>query len=231
MADSDSLREELRKEKEKLAGLTARQKLQYFKDYYLVGTLVLAVIIIGVVYTVRTQMDSGRTIVHGGLWANVTADEAGYAFVDGDYFSYMGADAKKTKSFVSTDQHLYGQDSPDTQDTYAQRMTVITRIAAGELDFVFADGNAFAFFDESHAFADLADILTPEQTEAYADLIVTAVSEEGTEYPAALRITGTAFAEKYGVRGDDGEVYLGFIVNGNDLDSMSRFTEYLNILG
>ena len=50
MAENESLKTSLSEEKKKLSNMTFQQKLQYFRDYYLIKVLIVLAILLVVVW-------------------------------------------------------------------------------------------------------------------------------------------------------------------------------------
>ncbi len=182
--------------KEELKNLPLKQKLLYFKDYYLKGTLAVVAAVVFALYMVYITM------------INPTKEVLSVMFLSGSYVSdqagmsqslkeYLGIERKKDTVSVSY------YDLNDSQ----MNMAYMTIVGAGQADLIICPYSVFERQARLGFLADLSEYLPPEMYERLSGRMVTGRVVEtdvtgetqtiGDELPYGIDISGSAVCEEY----------------------------------
>ena len=180
--------------------MTPEQKKQYFLDYYLVKTIIAAVILIFGIILVRDLLRPKREYaMRIGLYDVSLSDEEKEAFV---------YDVQKSLNTALPVQIDDAYSSLRNEDL----MRIATLSASGRIDVIIAEEETFAFLAGYGYFKDLEKSLDPGFYETWKDRIVIAkglkISESGLldadaegngdPYAAGIRIRDTRLSEHTG---------------------------------
>ena len=183
--------------KKDISTLSGRQKLQYFKDYYLkfcILTVVLMVIGVNLVYTIFFRHQ--ETILNIALVNDtVLANAEGLADYLQDYYQ---ADGKHQLITVSN----YYLEDPN------QQIAFTTKLVTGDIDIVICDQETFDSECTSGFYLDLSDQLSPAANAAFSDDLITGHIEErdnddqiistGPDLPYGVNIADTPLYTFFG---------------------------------
>ena len=155
--------DEFKEERAALKNGTFKEKLSYFWYYYkwhVIGTIVAIVAIISLIHTYATRKDTAlyTVILNGG--SNVTAEE--YALETAEA---LGVDTTDYEMLFDTTMYIDFQHMDDATIASSQKMMVY--IAAAELDVIVSDTASLEHYSYTDTFADLREILSPEQLSKY----------------------------------------------------------------
>lgn len=224
----------MKNELQKIRQMTPGEKWDYFKTYYLVQTVIGVIVLILAVFFIRDMKMGSREVLASGCLINVAIDEEGFLFLTDGYVDFCGKSIKKASVFLSVDNTLdFMPGNPLDKDSYVMALTA--QIYAGEYQYLILDQEAWEHFQASDIYADLAQTLTQEQQEAYADRMIrqTVQSEDGThtETATALDLAGTAFAKRFHL--EPQEAYLVFIETAQEkyqddvIEKKQRIADYI----
>lgn len=199
------------------------QWIIYLWEYY--AGMAAVVLLVGafVIYLIA-HMFMGKELIFSGLTVNCVVDPICATYLTDEFFETVGGNAGKEEIDFTTD--LFIQEGAENMNN--SRMLLEARTVAGEIDYMIIDAEALEIFRKKDAYADLGEILKPETMEKLSDRLVTLRFENpefGDEYAAAIRLDGSAFAEKVNLRPE--EAYLVFMVNGKHMDGLDTFVNYL----
>lgn len=160
-----AIKDEIRRERQAVMKHgTPKDKWNYFKDYYLLRTIIVIVIIAlatHFIYDTVTKPD----IVLNGIFLNTfnfdKVDDSA-AGLEEEFTKHLNLSSEYEVSF-SSNLTLTGNAAQDYQAS--QAMTV--QIAAEQLDFVVSPLNIILDYGYGGMLAGLEEILTPEQMETY----------------------------------------------------------------
>ncbi len=155
--------DEFREEREAIKHGTAKQKYQYFKDYYRMPLIIalLACTFIGIlVYQFVTRKDSAFYAV----LLNCSPYEENEWFTE-EYTQCAGIDLNKVN--VTLDTNIYFKLNSNDEDSYITTQKLDTYVGARQLDMMLGAGEEFAHFANSILFTDLREVLSPEQIQKY----------------------------------------------------------------
>lgn len=188
------------KEWDKIRQMSPKDKWEYFKSYYLIHTVIGAILLILAVFFIRDMKLSGREVLASGCFVNVTIDEDGFLFLTDGYIDFCGKSVKEATALLSADNELnFMPENP--LDTASYEMALTAQMFSGEFQYMVLDEAAWEYFQKLDVYADLTEILTPSQQKEYADKMVyqTYQDEDGEqiETVTALDLTGTGFAVRY----------------------------------
>ena len=210
--------------KKDISSLSGRQKLQYFKDYYL-KFCILAVVLIAIganlVYTIFFR--------HQETILNITAvNEAALA------------DADDLAAFLKSSFQATGKDQILTVTNYNlddanQQMAFTTKLVTSDLDVIICDRETFDSKSEAGFCLDLSSVLTDDLLDAFSDHLVTGqiverdnddqVISTGEELPYGIDISGTALYTYYG--GTASEAILMITAGSEHQDNALEFIRLL----
>ncbi len=226
--DDDSLLYQKRDDslgKKDTSNLTRKQKVQYFKDYYLKALLVVIAVLIlagALIYNMffRHQVD----VLH-------------IAFINGAYVSdtdTMQNDLRDYYELTSKDEYI----SLDyyNLDDYTAQMKLSTFLGARVIDLMVCDEESFAQYSALGCFADLSEILPADVYAQYKDQIVMGHEEETDENfnviktypdkPYGIDITDNAVYRQYG--GSEKKSILGIVASTERLENVMKFFTYIS---
>lgn len=211
-----TFKENIENEKKKWKNMNGKQRLSYFKSYYLVP-LIVAIVIIAVVVDIllQTVILKKDIIMSGIVFNHELSDEAIEAF-EHDYIEFVDANPKKEQAGISF--------NPVSEEDYTSLMVVQTSVGARTLDFVIVDKMAYEVLNGSMFYANLEEVIDSDRLSQVEDKILTTKDvETGEEYKAAIDISDTSFAKKY-LSGKD--MYLVFVVNSTHIEDMPKLFDY-----
>lgn len=146
----------------KMKDKPCRERLSYFWDYYKWPTIIAAVVVVAILYTVTAQMGKKEAVLSGILInSSVPLEDP---VILQDFCDEAGIDTKKQEIMLTTGLSLTA-DNPTVGIMTYQR--IHAGIAAKETDFLIATTDAFrqCSYDSSHMLQDLRRFLSPEQLE------------------------------------------------------------------
>jgi len=135
----------LRGEKEKFLPMTAKQRLEYIWDYYRWWILAFVILLALVLSVVDSGLYRHRRVLISGMFINSSTSEAGYAFVDDDYWEYCGADRNTRTELVEAELLSYNLSQSTSAEANAL-MAVDAMIAVGDLDYIICDSTAAEYY-------------------------------------------------------------------------------------
>ena len=155
--------DEFREEREALKNGTFKQKMAYFWCYYkwhVIITVAAAAIIASFIYEFVTQKDSA---FYGVFLNSFVMDDSG-EYLQG-FAEAAGIDTNEFD--IGIDNSLFISKEGMDQNTVASVQKLMVYIAAAEIDVVASDTETFEQYANNNNFADLRDVLSPQQIEKY----------------------------------------------------------------
>lgn len=183
--------------KKDISTLSGRQKLQYFKDYYLkfcILAVVLLVIGVNLIYTIFFRhQETVLSIAFVNDTALADAEELTSCLQD-----YYQADGRHQLITVNN----YYLEDPN------QQMAFTTRLVTGDIDIVICDQETFDSESASGFYLDLSDQLSPSANAAFSKYLITGHTEErnnddqivstGPDLPYGINIADTPLYTFFG---------------------------------
>lgn len=222
--NNHSMHDEIREQNAKLKNAPLREKLAYFKEYYLKTTIIAVVAIILVGSMIYSMLTSPSDTAFAAYFYNNTGDMSDSGLIDG-FVTYAGIDTKKSNAYIDTTMHY----SPDGQnlDAYAMLEKSMAIITTGELDVVVGDTDTIDYFANSECLHDITTILPEDLLEIFQDKLYYAKLGESDELtPVGIYVTDAPKLNEYHYY-TDMEPVFGFVANSNSLDNAVAFLRYL----
>ena len=222
--NNHSLHDEIREQNAKLKDAPFREKLDYFKEYYLkmtIGILACVILIGSILYTMLT---SPSDTAFAAFFFNDTGDFSSTALIDG-FVEHMGIDTKEYNAYIDTSLN-YTSENAD-MDIYAGLEKTMAVIMAKELDVIVGDTDTIDYFSKGSCFHDVSTILPEDLLEQYKDKLYYAkVEDSDTVIPVGIFVTDSPkLNEQYYYINK--EPVLGFIINSDNVDTAIQFLKYL----
>ena len=220
MAEGNSVSDEIKAQRKKLAGKTPKEKLLYFWEYDRIPALVtiLGIAVAGnLIYTIATAKDS----VLSALFINGYSEMDTEAFMNG-FNEYAGIDTKEYTT--SLEMNFTIQEEAMDQYTMANVQKLMALVAAKEIDVIMADTKTFTNYADPGYFSNLNEVL-PKELVFYYDV----PDDEQGEIPIGIQLAdapGVVRTQAYAVTND---ALFGIVVNSEHVDNAVKFLEYLDM--
>ncbi len=218
--------DEFKEEREAVKHASTSVKLQYFKDYYLLKTIIiLFVLILGgsYIYSVVTAKDTALYVVLVNFNALQESSETMTAPYAEQYINTKKEEIiVDNSSFISADENeinfvKYG---------YEDEQRLFSMIMTGNLDLFISGEDILNRYAEQDWFDDLNGVLDADQLAAWE-------AEDRILYwngkPVAVKVTDSAaLNENYFYNGVQGEeLYAGFPANSPHREQAVQFLQWL----
>lgn len=223
---------EKKTEREKMKDMTSKEKLEYFKTYYL-KIVIASVLVLGVlVYILYQSLSPKPDVLLNIAVVNDYFEQEQVKNFLSDIDSYFEVDSDKEN--ITFDYNYYISNTDNTQNSYASIQKLTSYVYAKDIDVIITDEAYFKNLTEQGYFVDLTDLLP---TDIYTELIdkyyTGAIVEEDEQ-----GVTSTGAEEPYGIYLDDSSVYknsgstmtkpvIGVVSNSPNKDNAIRFIKFL----
>ena len=233
-----------KKQWESLRDKPLTDKLKYIFTYYwpgIVGALCVVIFLVSWIGNILLQKD----VVLGGHIINGVKVESYAGDLCQDFMALQGFDSdKETMSLGSN--YLLSSNAPT--ETIMVMESLVSRMAAGEIDFIISDLSSYTKFSAYHT--DLRDVLTIAQQAQWKDRFVYVeqaemdkllsddidefqtpeyfLSAEGLEDPLPIGIRlpdGCRLLQAYDFSAED--VIFGIPISAQHIDTALAFLEYI----
>ena len=146
-------------EKEKLAGLSAKQKAQYLAQYYLPGT-VLILLLIGAVtwYSIDVYKDSMRVL--GGGLINCYITDEGREYATSGFLSWGGYMKNRTAAILDAEDLNFSSDSE--YDSKYLEVAFRASVLTGTYDYLIMREDAVYNYSTPDYFQDMSQLVNME---------------------------------------------------------------------
>lgn len=221
---NNSLSDEIKEQNAKLKGAPLKDKLLYFKDYYLLTTLGIIIVCTFVFGLVYSMVTAPRDTALGIFLYNDTGDSSNTELID-SFAQYAGIDA--SKHHVYLDASLSYSSNMGDLDAYIGLEKAMAAITAKELDVIVGNDETIDYFAKCELLADITTILPEDLLEIYQDRLYYAqigANEELT--PVGITVFDAPKLIKYHYY-DDKEPVYSFIVNSENSNTAVEFLRYL----
>lgn len=223
---NNSMHDEIREQNAKLKDAPLKDKIAYFREYYLRTTIVIVIAVIFVGYLAYSMLTAPSDTAFAAFFYNDTGDSSSTELIDG-FVAYMGIDTKEHDAYIDATMN-YAADSSD-YNTYMSVEKSMAVISTGELDVVVGDTDTIDYFARSECLHDITAILPEDLLEQFGDKLYYAESgESGELIPAGIYVTDSPKLNQYYYYVDR-EPILGFIINSDSLDNAIEFLRYIYI--
>lgn len=212
--------------KEELKNLPFKQKIAYFKDYYMVGLACLIVAAIFIIYMVYTSL------------INPSKDVLTVAVLDDTYVSAteeMGASIKEYLGLERKKDYV-GVSYYDTDD-YQMNMAYMTIAGAGQLDLIVCSYDQFQKQANMGLLADMKELLPAKTYDSLKDRMVTghtvdadldgSITSVGDELEYGIDITDSAAVRQYITTAADRVILCAFAAPPNRENALKGIEYFL----
>ena len=226
MQNTDSLRDEIRLQHEKLSNQPFSKKLNYFWDYYKMHCIivVLSACMFGsILHGILTRKETILSIAYINAFPN-QEDEV----LIQDFENWLGLDSGKQQVLLDSSYYINDDSSSPYSNTYEQKFS--TNAMAGKLDVVLADDVKFDFYGNQGFFQDLTPFFSKEELKIYEDRFYyvnlpndenDAVVPIGIRIDCADRISSTCSYPNT-------DAYFGIITGTDHIDTALSYLNYLD---
>lgn len=220
-AEIYQIREELT-EKQKLSNMTFKEKIVYFRNYYLLKTIIIIVaiaLVISFAYTILTP--SPETVLYAAV-INNAIDEETAATIQSEFEKHLNINPETQETRIDT-SFIFGRDGNETQYTLGNEQKFVTLLYANELDIIIAPESIFSIYVNNDSLGKLSDQLPSDLCSSLADSFYYSTTSEDSN------------ASAYGIYLDDlglskntsERMLLGMVVNSKNKSNASEFVNYL----
>jgi hypothetical protein len=223
---------EKKSEREKMKDMTSKERLEYFKTYYL-KIVIGSVLVLGVLVYILYQALSPKpdVLLNIAVVNDYFEQEQVKNFLS-DLDSYFEVDSDKEK--ITFDYNYYISDTDESQNSMTSLQKLTTYVYAKDIDVIITDEAYFKNLTEQGYFISLTELLP---TDIYTELVdkyyTGAIVEEDDQGE-----TSTGSEEPYGIHLDDSTVYknsgstmtrpvIGVVSNSPNKDNAIKFIKYL----
>ncbi len=167
-----AISDEIRQQRESLKGQGLGAYITYFKDYYLLRTVVVIAAIWFVFTLVRNALTAKEQVLGAYFLNAYEADNELAGSIQEDVSAYLGINDAKESVLVDLSRYLQpGNQSGDTTGMTTQTV-LLTYTGAGMLDVLAADAANFDYYLERGVYGDLREFLTEEELEQWEDQLI-----------------------------------------------------------
>ncbi|MBR5597325.1 MAG: hypothetical protein IKW30_07955 [Lachnospiraceae bacterium] len=225
MKNTDSLRDEIRMQHEKLSQEPFSKKLEYFWDYYklhVIITVFLACMFGSILHGIITKKETVLSIALINAFPNVE-DEV----MMEDLANYLNLNSKKQQILLDSTYYIDEASTSPYATTYSQKFS--TNAMAGKLDVVLADSVNFMFYGNQGFFQDLSQLIPQKDLDTYGDRLYYAdhpYDESSDLVPIGIRIDQVdKIQETSCYPGTD--AYFGILTDTEHIDNALLYLKYL----
>ena len=225
MKDTNSLRDEIRMQQEKLSQEPFLKKLEYFWDYYkiqVIITVLFACMFGSILHSVITKKETVLSIAFVNAFPNVE-DE----LMKTDLENYLGLNEKKQQVIIDSTYYIDEESTSPYAVTYSQKFS--TNAMAGKLDVVLADEVNFDFYAKQGFFQDLSFLLSKEELAHYQEnlyYIDHPYDIENKPVPIGIKIDKTNKITETACYPNT-SAYFGIVANSEHADNALLYLNYL----
>ena len=214
--ESESIKTSFSKEKEKFSKMDFQQKVQYFKDYYLIKLLIVLAIV-GVVVWLAHDILQNKKMIYAGAGVSVNITDDGEDFLTDGFIRYLGDDySKKTASYGGN--VLLVPSSGDVNENSVET-AFISQVQTDFFQYLFFTEKKYEYFSSFEFFLDLS---TLSNFSKYSE---SGVLTSPSGKPEAIKLPESA-KEKIGVREEE-DIYLCFVGIKDHKELNEKMLDYL----
>lgn len=231
---NNGMHDEIKEQNAKLKNASFKEKLSYFKDYYLKATIGVLIGIIFVAALIHDIASGPDDTVFAAYFYNDSGDSSNTELAD-SFAEYMGIDTSEHDVYIDATASYYTDEemsentaaAMSSYEIYTYLQKTMALISTNDLDIIAGNKSAFDYFAKAECLADVTTVLSEEQIEKYQDYFYYYTNEETSEtYPAGIYINDAPKIQSYHYY-DYSEGILGFVVNSEDLDNATAFLDYI----
>lgn len=223
---NQSMHDEIREQNAKLKDAPLKEKLAYFKEYYLKTTLIVIVGLTFAGYLLYTIITAPDDTAFAAFFFNDTGDSSNTELIDG-FTAHINLDTKKHNAYI--DSTLYYSANDSDYEAYIGLEKTMAVISTKELDVIVGDADTINYFARCECLYDISTILPDDILEKFQDKIFYASVGENTEpIPVGIYVTDSPKLNKYYYYVDREPIY-SFIINSDSIENAIEFLRYIYI--
>lgn len=158
-----AMRDEVKEQQQKLKGKSAREKLEYFWDYYKIHTIVVLFAAFAIGIFIK-DMATSKDDAFSAVVLNSYGYERQTEFQE-DFAAYAGIDTNTYSCQIDASSTLSLDAMSQLDLAFSQRLAGLVQTNA--LDAFVSDAEIFGHYAESMMFQDLREALSTEEYEKY----------------------------------------------------------------
>ncbi len=216
--DGNSRKRWLSAEREKIAAMDRKQRLRYFKDYYLMPALVIVIAIFCIVWFLYDAFFARKNVLYTGALVGCQVSDEGKKYLTDGFLDVIGGRPGKDTILLSEDLWIIFSEE-DAENYQAADSNIYVNIAAGDFDYMLIDGAVIGQYASLDAFADLGEYVRRYQI-AEEDIY----SQDGKAI--AVKLSDEA-EEQACITSFSGEVYLVIVDIKRNASYEELLMEYL----
>lgn len=141
--DEHTLKGKINAEKETFKELDTKGKIRFFKDYYLLKTVILMAVIVAIGFFIYDAFIAPKERLYAGGLLYCTVSEDGRDYLTSDFCDILEPNAKKKEVTLSEQLALmlYNADENVIDISDESEQAIIGRMYTGELDYFLIDGD------------------------------------------------------------------------------------------
>lgn len=224
---NNSMHDEIREQNAKLKDAPLKEKLAYFREYYLKTTIIAVICILFVGHIIYTMATGRSDTAFAAYFYNDTGDPSSTELLDG-FVGYMGIDTKKHNAYIDASIN-YSIDAGDgsSYDSYMDLQKAMAVIATQELDVIIGEAETIDHFANGECFYDITTILPADLLAQFSDKLYLTTSGEGTDpIPVGIYVTDAPKLARYGYYVDREPVF-SILINSGNVDTAIAFLRYI----
>lgn len=216
---------EEKSEKQKLKDMTGKEKLEYFKNYYLGKTVIVLLALAFTGYLIYSIVGpKANTVLYGAIINYAISEETATSLQD-EMADYLGLDTTKENVIIDS-TYYFGTGDEVSQYTISSKEKLLILVQATELDFIIAPESMMEFYASGGYFAKITDVLPTDLCNKLKDSMYTATTKEDN------------VTSSYGIYLDNSNLYdqgtsftdrpvLGIVINSSNKDNAVEFIRYI----
>lgn len=218
-----NMHDEIREQNAKLKDAPLREKLAYFKEYYLKMTLAVIAIVVFVVSIGYTMITAPDETAFSAFFFNDTGYSSDSTLQD-TFAEYLGVDTRKYEVYIDATP-TYSEAA--TYEDYTSIQRCMANIAGEDLDVLLCDQATYEHFATSEIFLDITTILPEDLMEQFQDkLVYSTLEETGEEIPSAIIVTDAPKLLQYHYY-DGKDAYFSVVSNSQNIDNVITFLRFI----
>ncbi|MCR5835876.1 MAG: hypothetical protein K6G88_05170 [Lachnospiraceae bacterium] len=221
----DSLKVKIKKEKDKFMSLSAEEKKQYYKSYYLVPTIIALVVLLVAGLIIKDVFISKKTQIMQGVVINIEVDDdAGKYLSDNMKKAFGISDKKSTVSYKNINFDFI--DGEPASNNFNNVMSLDTLIEGKAVGYILCDSEGLEYVKNLDVACNLNDALSEEMLDKISDRLIIAHSDSKKDnIPIGINIYGTKIAKALGIEEKDCNLVL--IDESNYTERYDELIEYI----
>lgn len=215
-----------------LKPMTWRERLDHIWTYYKGGILTVAFILFAAISLIVSNL-SQKGSAMCGVSVNITVSTESTAYLEESYLAHLGTPAGKEAVLYPVYYGSLEEAVVEYEYNYNQIMRPVLMVSAQELDYMLMDTESMQRYMAYDLFLDLRNIFSTEELAALGDSVIRSIPVDDADQPVeaepipvAIDISSLPFVSENIL--SSGPVYLAFIHNAPNMDTLHDFWTWLN---